>query len=313
MIIDAHCDTLEKVTYNDNYRLKNNNGHLSLDMLRETDSLCQFFAIYIERDYMNIKTPYEIFIDMYKCYQFEMGENRNLIKPVLKSRDIMKNHEVGKLSSILAIEDAVCAEGKLDRIKEFYEKGVRAITLVWNYENEIAYPNSDNNELHMKGLKPLAFDFIDMMNELGIIVDVSHLSEGGFFDVYKHSKKPFMATHSCARAICNHQRNLTDEQLKALGDSGSVVGVNFEASFLRDNSTYGMNSEIINHIKHMVNHAGIEAVGFGSDFDGIDDAGEIGNYRGFEGLINSLSKEFKPRELDKICYKNTLRVIEEVL
>jgi membrane dipeptidase len=313
MIIDAHCDTLLKVTYEDSYSLRENTGHLSLNMLKNSDALCQFFAIYIERELMNIKSSYEIFSDMYEKYMDELKLNDDIIKPVYRGKDILNNYNDGKLSALLSIEDAVCAQGKLERIEEFYKKGVRAIALLWNFENELGYPNSINHKEHMKGLKAFGKDAVLLMNDLGIIVDVSHLSEGGFYDVADISKSPFMATHSCARALCNHQRNLTDDQIRVLGNKGGVIGVNFEASFLTYGSTHGTNKEIIEHIRYMVNIGGIDAVGFGSDFDGIDDAGEINNYNGYAGLIDQLGNYFSDDEIDKICYKNELRLIKEVI
>ena len=122
----------------------------------------------------------------------------------------------------------------------------------------------------MRGLKPFGIEVVEKMNELGMIVDVSHLSEGGFYDVAKYSKKPFVASHSCARALCNHRRNLTDDQLKTLGNAGGVVGINFERSFLKEGSEHATFDQIIQHLEYMKDKAGIDAIGFGSDFDGIE-------------------------------------------
>ncbi|MBK5253753.1 MAG: membrane dipeptidase [Peptostreptococcaceae bacterium] len=311
MIIDAHSDTILLATYEKDYELRENDGHISLMKLKEIDSLCQFFALYIDRDYFDTKSPYEIFSEMYNMYTEQITKNNDLILPAYSAEDIFRNREAGKMSALLAIEDAVCAEGKIERIDEFFEKGVRAMTLVWNFENELAFPNSVVHEEHMKGLKPFGLEAIEKMNKLGMLVDVSHLSEGGFYDVAKFSKKPFIATHSCARALCNHQRNLTDDQLKTLGKIGGVVGVNFEASFLKEDSENGTYDQIVEHTKYMVNKAGIEAVGFGSDFDGIPLAGEIGDCRGFTRLIELLTKHFTDDEIDLISYKNMIRILKE--
>ena len=111
-----------------------------------------------------------------------------------------------------------------------YDRGVRMIALTWNYENSIGFPNSADPELHASN-SPFGFEVVERMGELGMIVDVSHLSEGGFFDVAEAVKGPFAASHSCARALCGHSRNLTDRQLRVLGDHGGVCGVNFYSSF----------------------------------------------------------------------------------
>lgn len=313
MIIDAHCDTIMLATYEKNYSLRENDGHISLMKLKEADSLCQIFALYIDKKYADLKSPYEVFLDMYKVYLEQIDSNSDLILHAYSEDDIIKNHEKGKMSSMLAIEDAVCLEGKIERVGEFFNKGVRAMTLVWNFENELAFPNSYIHKDHMKGLKPFGFEAVEKMNKLGMLVDVSHLSEGGFYDVAKCSKKPFIATHSCARALCNHQRNLTDYQLKTLGKAGGVVGVNFEASFLKDNSEYGTYEQIVKHTKYMVDKAGLESVGFGSDFDGIPLAGEIEDFRGFTKLIDLLSEHFTDDEIDMISHKNMLRILKNNL
>ena len=313
MIIDAHCDTIMQVTYEKNHKLRENDGHISLMKLKEGDSLCQFFALYIDKKYTDLKSPYEVFLDMYKVYIEQIDSNKDLILPAYSADDIIKNHEMGKMSSMLAIEDAVCLEGKIERVDEFFSKGVRAMTLVWNNENELTFPNSCVAKDHMKGLKPFGFEAVERMNRLGMLVDVSHLSEGGFYDVAKCSKKPFIATHSCARALCNHQRNLTDYQLKTLGKAGGVVGVNFESSFLKENSKYGTYVQIVKHTRYMVDKAGIEAVGFGSDFDGIPIAGEIEDFRGFPKLIDLLSEHLTDDEIDMISHKNMLRILRDNL
>ena len=164
----------------------------------------------------------------------------------------------------------------------------------------------------MRGLKPFGEEVVAKMNELGMIIDTSHLSEGGFYDVAKLSKQPFVASHSCARALCNHRRNLTDDQLKTLGNAGGVVGVNFYNYFLKEDSEYATIEQIIDHLVYMKDKAGIDALGFGSDFDGIEDNGELVNYSGFTRLLSAMEKKFTDDEIDKICSLNALRIIKDV-
>ena len=148
------------------------------------------------------------------------------------------------------------------------------------------------------------------MNELGMLIDVSHLSEGGFYDVAKYSKKPFVASHSCARNLASHKRNLWDEQLKLVGETGSVVGVNFSSSFLRDGSNFSTIDDVVKHMLHIKDKAGMEAVAWGSDFDGIAPTLEWVDYAGMPKLEEALSKHFTPREIDMINHENALRVIK---
>lgn len=312
-IIDMHCDTLLKCFRNSNFNLSTNYGHISVDKLKQGNALAQFFAIFISPEEKELMAPYEIFNKIYETYNTQLKLNSNYIKPALSVEDILSNSKYGKISSILSIEDGVILEDKIERVEEIFNKGVRLVTLTWNFENTIGYPSSDDPVEHNRGLKPFGINVINEMNHLGIIIDVSHLSEGGFYDVAKRSKKPFVASHSCARALCNHRRNLTDNQLKALGNQGGLVGVNFYSAFLKEDSDYATIDHIVQHVKYMVDKAGIESVGLGSDFDGIDCKLEFEDYASYPLILDALSKHFTDDELDKICNENAFRILKENL
>ncbi len=311
-IIDLHCDTLIEGWRKQEESIVDGPFSINLDLLKKNDSLAQFFAIYLSRQETS-DDFYGLYKKIYTYYERMIKENPDRIRPAYSAADIRKNREDGILSSVLTIEDGVFLEGKIERVQEVYDMGVRLITLLWNFENSVGYPNSDDPAVHNKGLKPFGIEVVERMNELGMIIDTSHLSEGGFYDVAKYSKKPFMASHSCARALCNHRRNLTDDQLKTIGNTGSVVGVNFERSFLKEGSEHATMDQIISHLLYMKDKAGIESIGFGSDFDGIEDNGELVNYGGFTKLLNKMENHFSDDEIDKICNLNAMRVIEEVL
>lgn len=312
-MIDLHCDTLLNIYRDTDYGLLDNSGHISLRKMKQGEALAQFFAIYISRNEMKTMDSYEIFHDVYKIYQREMEKNKDMILPAYNAADVEENHASGKMSAFLSIEDGVAVGNKIERLTEFYEKGVRLITLTWNFENDIGFPCSKDEKAHQIGLKPFGFDVLDEMNRLGMLIDVSHLSEGGFNDVAEHSKKPFVASHSCARALCNHQRNLTDKQLKAIGDKGGLIGVNFCAAFLREGAGYSSIEDIVSHTVYMADKAGVESIGFGSDFDGIDDELEMKDYSGYPILLDALSKHFSQSQLDKICKENAMRIIRDCL
>lgn len=312
-IIDTHCDTLLNCFRDSSWNLESNSGHISLEKMRQGNALAQFFAIYISRNELQTMDAYDIFKGVYDTYKRELSKNTNIILPAYCVEDVMTNMKIGKMSSILAIEDGVVIADKIDRVDEIFEKGVRLLTLTWNFENSIGFPCSDDKSTHMLGLKPFGVEVVEKMNELGMLVDVSHLSEGGFYDVVRYSKKPFVASHSCARSLCNHRRNLTDNQLKTLGQRGGMVGVNFCSEFLRENSKFATVDDIVDHVVYMANKAGIESVGLGSDFDGIDNEVEIKDYSGYPILIDALSKYFVGSDIDKICSKNILRVMSESL
>ena len=273
----------------------------------------QFFAMYLSRNEMKTMDPYDILKGIYGYYKEQMEKYSDIIRPVYSAADVVSNRDKGILSAFLTVEDGVFIDGKIERVQEVYEMGVRLITPLWNFENSVGFPCRDDHEEHMKGLKPFGFEVVEKMNELGMIIDVSHMSEGGFYDVAKHSKAPFVASHSCARALCNHRRNLTDDQLKTIGEKGGVAGVNFECSFLKEGSDRATFEQIIQHLVYMKDKAGIEAIGFGSDFDGIDGNGELVNFGGFTPLLERMEKTFTDDEIDKICSGNALRVMKDVL
>ena len=210
------------------------------------------------------------------------------------------------------MEDCVEIDGQLERFDRVYDDGVRMMTLTWNYENCIGFPNSRDHLLHTtKGLKAFGFDAVEKMNDLGIIIDVSHLSEAGFYDVASHSKKPFAASHSCCRALHDHPRNLTDRQLKTLADKGGIVGVNFYDQFLGDLGGYTTIESIVQHVLYLRKMAGIESICLGSDFDGIESALEFKDYAGYPAVIAALEKVLTDDEIDRICYGNFLRFFDD--
>ena len=165
-----------------------------------------------------------------------------------------------------------------------------------------------------RGLKPFGIEAMPVMNDLGIIIDVSHLSDGGFYDVAKYSKKPFVASHSNCRAITGHTRNLTDDMIKVLADTGCVSGINFGPDFITPDGEKLICSveNIITHIRHFVDVGGIDCVGIGTDFDGVRGEMEIDNASKMDLLFTGLEKAgFTDDQIEKIAFKNVARVIEE--
>lgn len=316
-IIDLHCDTLMEC-YLSGWKLRENPGHIDLMKMKQGGALAQMFAVFIptndSANYHNVKdAPYEYFKNVVDVFNREMAANTDLIAPARSVADILANQAAGKMSGILTVEDGVAIDGKMERVDECYDLGVRMIALTWNYENSIGYPNSSDPKLHMLGLKPFGIEVIRRMNELGMIVDTSHLSEGGFWDVVKYGTKPFIASHSCARALHDHRRNLSDEQLKALGEKGGVVGVNFYANFLHDGEDYTKAEDIVRHVVYMADKAGVEALALGSDFDGIGSQLEFKNYAGMPLIVDALGKHFTASQVDKICSGNVLRVMKDCI
>ena len=315
-IIDLHCDTLIKL-HEQGCGLEDVQGHIDLDALRRGGALVQCFAVYTpthEQVHKHKITtgPWEYFNTAADIFDREMEKHKELIRPVRCAADIKENMDAGRISAMLTLEDGVCIDGRMERVQQLYDRGVRMIALTWNYENSIGFPNSADPELHALGLKPFGFEVVERMGELGMIVDVSHLSEGGFYDVAEAVKGPFAASHSCARALCGHSRNLTDRQLRVLGDHGGVCGVNFYSSFLTGTDFTAID-DILRHMEYIADKAGIEAVALGSDFDGIDCGLEFGGYAGMPRLVDAIAARFGSGNADRICYENALRVMRDVI
>ena len=313
-IIDLHCDTILNC-YDAKVPFRHYEGHINAEKLQAGGCLAQCFALFIpthDRSILHfgeMREPWEVYQSLVQWYRKNMADCADIMRPALSPDDIRKNREAGYISSILTIEDGVELEGRMERLETVYRDGVRMIALTWNFENCLAFPNSPDPELHTKkGLKPFGFEAMERMNELGIIVDVSHLSEAGFYDVAHHSKKPFAASHSCCRALTEHPRNLTDDQLRTIGNTGSVVGINFYDLFLGTKPGYTSIEDIIRHMVYAKNKAGIDSVALGSDFDGITSTLEIGDYSGYPQLLAAMEKTFTEDEIDRICEKNFLRV-----
>ena len=317
-IIDLHCDTI-LLAMNDRKNLKNWQGHINIEKLKKGGCLAQCFALFIPQNaelaeyHFADESPWGIYHTMLASYKDNLNLCSECLRPAYSAEDVMNNFRDGYISSILTVEDGMLLDGKIDRTDELYRDGVRMLALTWNYENTIGFPNSPDQKLHTtRGLKDFGFEVIERMNTLGMIIDVSHLSEAGFMDVVRCSRKPFAASHSCCRSICGHQRNLTDKQLKMIGDCGGIVGVNFYSKFLADDSDDTLVESIVRHAEHIRNKAGIDCVSWGSDFDGFDSRIEFDDYSGFPMLLDALSRKFTDDEIDKINSGNFLRVFREV-
>ena len=315
--VDMHCDTITKL-YENKEDLYQNDLHIDITKMKKGECLLQNFAIFTNIDNQDSKFT-KACIDY---YYYQLDKNKEFIKPVYKYEDIAKNEKDGFINAMLTLEDGSVIDNNLDNLKWYYDKGVRMITLTWNHVNGIGYPNfwpkkkpydlcQTNN---VEGLTDFGIEFLRKCEELGIIIDVSHLSDKGFFDVLNNTTKPFVASHSCARSICKAARNLTDEMIVNLAKKGGVVGLNYCAAFIEDhNETMTTIENMVKHINHIVKIGGIDVIGLGSDFDGIDNQLEIVDCSGMQLLYHALKKYYSDDDIEKIFYKNVLRVYKECL
>lgn len=341
-VIDMHCDTISRLYMQEGCDLagglRENRIHIDVKKMKAGDYLLQNFALFVDKE--GVDDSFETANLMAERYHGELEKNNDLLAPVNCFADIERNHKKGKMSGMLTLEEGGILKGRIESLQHFYNLGVRMIALTWNYENELGHPNlilkknesaGDVSKLpavipafkerSKKGLKPFGLEVVKMMEAMGMIIDVSHLSDGGFDDVVKDTKAPFVASHSNAAAICNVSRNLTDDMIRTLAGRGGVMGLNFCGSFLSPQMNkepfknyIGTIEDMVQHIQHIRNVGGIEVCALGSDFDGIPGNPEIEDASRMQKLVEALRKaRFTETEIEKIFYKNVLRVYRDVL
>lgn len=317
LFVDMHCDTIttlyDRVQEGSGETLRSNSIQIDFEKLRKSAYLLQNFAIFFDKEIWkkNLYKEAMLRIDFFKK---QLVENEDFIRQVTTVEEILQNEKENRTSALLTLEGGEILEGNVDNLTAFHEKGVRMITLTWNYDNELGYCHFDTEG---RGLTKLGFEVVERMEELHMIPDVSHGSDALFFDVCKVAKKPFVASHSNARSVYDRTRNMSDGMIRALAEHGGVMGMNFFAGFTsakarEDGMCYL--EDVLVHMKHVINVGGIECLGFGSDFDGIPTQVEWKDVAGMEFVHDGMRKAgFTESECDKICRENVLRLYKECL
>lgn len=314
MLVDLHCDTILECHLSRGKRaLGSNDLCVDIDKLKKADSLAQFFALYVNMQ--REENPMQNCLDMLDLFYNELEANKDSISFAASYDDIQRNKAAGKLSAMLSIEEGAAINGSIANLRNFYRLGVRLMTLLWNFPNQLGYPNF-KFEHKDKGLTEFGMEVVAEMNRLGMLIDVSHMSDGGFYDVARLSTKPFIASHSNARECTMHPRNLTDDMIILLAEKGGVMGLNIESFFLcpGEPTTVSTIEDMVRHLKHIRNVGGIEVMAIGTDFDGTIHTSELADIGEIGRLADALKRDgFTEGEIDKIYCKNALRVIKEVL
>lgn len=328
-VADMHCDTLWEILkakkQGEEISLSKNKLHINLEKMKKGDYLVQNFGIFthLERE----KQPFKFCMEMIDTFYQEMDANHDVIGVARSYNDIVKNIEEGKMSAMLTIEEGAVCEGEPFLLRNLYRLGVRMMTLTWNFENCLAYPNRriEINENGGKwapdtehGLTEKGIIIVEEMERLGMIPDISHLSDKGIWDVFEHTKKPFVASHSNARSVTPHPRNLTDDMIKKLSERGGVMGINYHRLFLNEwkdgEEQISRICDMVRHMKYIKNVGGIQCMGIGSDFDGITGRLELDGPDKLPFLEQAMRKEgFTESEIEAVFYKNVLRLYKDVL
>ena len=322
-VVDMHCDTLYEIEeasiHNRDIHLLDNDLNISFNKMKQGDYLLQTFAVFthLKRNEHPIRHVNRMIDHFYN----ELALNPD-IHHVLSYKDIEEAIKHNHMCAMLSLEEGAVVDYDLAYLRNYYRLGVRMITLTWNFENGIGHPNfKDGHGYHVcdkeHGLTDFGIEYVKECERLGIIIDVSHLSDAGFYDVLKYTTKPFVASHSNARAVCDHARILDDDMIRELAKRNGVMGINYAAGFLAEHETMDGRSKVEDMVKHILyirDLVGIDYVGLGSDFDGIPQNLELKDASYMPMLYDALKDAgLSEEEIEKVFYKNVLRVFKDVL
>ncbi len=334
-IFDGHNDTLlrlyQDTTGQDSF-FTGGRGHIDLERAREGGFAGGFFAVYVPPD-PSVPQPEHgedlpPALDLTYAQRVALGmtallfrleaESGGQLKVTRTADEIESCLRSGTLAAILHFEGAEAIDTGLDALEVFYQAGLRSLGLTWSRPNAFASgvpfrfgATPDTGP----GLTDAGKELVRACNRLGIMIDLSHLNEQGFWDVARITDAPLVATHSNVHALCPVTRNLTDKQLDAIKESDGMVGLNFAVAFLRRDGAPAADTPLetmVEHIDYLVERLGIDRVGLGSDFDGALIPQEIGDVAGLPRLVEALRRAgYDDEALRKLAYENWLRVLRK--
>lgn len=281
--------------------------------------MLQTFAIFLDKQQypQRKKTA----LHMYQRFIKELEKNAATIGLIKTQADYNENKANKQISALLTLEEGGILEGKIENLEEFYQLGVRLITLTWNYPNEIGTPNilywdkekqilADNQT----GLTKFGFECIQRMSELHMIIDLSHASDQVAKDILDSSAQGIVASHSNARKLTPHPRNLSDELIQKIADKNGLIGINFFDQFLKLKQPTNLPAAISEHLWYMYQLVGEDSLCFGSDFDGIPVHADLNDVNSFPKIIQALKqKGFTSRQIEKISYLNAENFLQHYL
>lgn len=304
-IVDLHCDTISAIWDKDE-NLYSNSCHFDIVRAFEAGLSLQFFALFSMPADRNAALRNTLIL--VEKYFSQLEKYSDYLYSVKCVGDIDNNQENNKIGCLLHLEGAECLGTDLSIIKILYQLGLRSIGLTWNHRNLLADGIGETNG---GGISNKGIEMIEAMDTLGIILDLAHISENGYFEALEHYRKPVIISHANARTLCSHRRNLTDEQLRALGTHGGIVGLNQVADFV--SCEYPSVDKFIDHIVYIGELIGIEHVALGSDFDGADNV-ILQGIQDYKFLPDSLVKRgFSNNEIRRILSENALDIIKQII
>lgn len=298
---DLHCDTMTECCAS-GQNLHHNNLHIDLERAQGLEEYMQCYAAWIP-DNLHGEAAYERFCAISARLDQETAQNSKAMRRCRRSGDISKAVSEKKHGAILTVENGSALGGRLEHVEDLKRLGVKMCTLTWNGENELGRgvlaPGSS-------GLSPFGRKALTEFEKADIVVDLSHSSPELFYDVASLAKKPFVASHSNAKKVCSHVRNLTDPQFEAIKASGGLVGLNFYKGFLNDDPERASMEDILRHAEHFLSLGGENVVSIGGDFDGASLPADMGRGLGdIPKLFEMFLRHNYPESLvHKIFYEN---------
>ncbi len=293
---DLHCDTLYRAL-NEKGSLNNNEFEVFLSANDKFKSWAQCFAIWLP-DSLSVNKARSMFFKAASELSEEAAEN---------GFQLYRGGSFGKSTAVFTVENGKLIGNDLDMIKRLAEYGVKMLTLTWNGDNTIACGALTEND---KGISDFGTMAVRELEKQKIIIDASHLSDKSFYGLARISKKPFVASHSNSRAVCDNRRNLTDGQFALIRDRGGIVGLNFHRFFLNKDGNASI-KDVAAHLEHFLSLGGENTVAIGSDFDGSDIPCDIKNILGIERIYEYLLRlNYSEELLDKLFWTNAANFFE---
>ncbi|RKD24301.1 dipeptidase [Ammoniphilus oxalaticus] len=311
-IIDAHCDTLMKMTQNESLSFYRGDEQLQtqFDYMERSDVILQVFALYTPPS-IPISARFQFTLKMIDAF-YERIVKPGKIAPIYSTDDIDRLFESSTRhrGGMLSLEGAEALQGELVNLRILHRLGLRALGFTWNHRNEAADGVEEPNP---SGLSQFGRSLLREANRLGILLDVSHLSEKGFWDVIERSEAPILASHSNCKKVYDHQRNLTDEQLRAIISKQGVIGLTFVPQFIHRRARVKI-KDLLAHVDHVLSIGGENHLAFGSDFDGISRTMSDLEHTGYYYLVvNELVKRYPEEQVKKWLHGNWRRLFSTVL
>jgi len=299
---DLHCDVLSKMIMEPDIRFEDDPRlDVTASRMRKGNIQLQAFAIYIPQQWKG--RPIDAVLASIDAFHRHIASRKDIL-PIRSSEDIERllRPDETRIGALLTLEGADGLEGSFTYLRIVRELGVRTIGITWNNANWAA---DGAGEPRGGGFTKAGKQFIAECNAIGMPLDVSHLSVKAFWELMENSAVPPIASHSNAYTLCPHPRNITDEQIRAIIANDGRIGINFYPPFLRGDGAQASMDDVLRHVEHICSLGGVNHVGFGSDFDGIDiKVPGLEKPEGYDRLEEELSKHYSPDEVEGFLYRN---------